>query len=177
MRIGIIMALLVLLAVPAEALTYKWVDNQGNENYTDDLGSIPQKYRKKARVVGGEEEAPQPAPVEPKEGTRPDVKAKGNVEPPAEAAKEQKKVYGGKSAETWYREFSEVNADLRATEDRLAELNDRMKDTSKMSRGEYLSIQTGIKSAESRLKRLREKRDALNEEANRASVPAELRPQ
>ena len=45
MKTCIIVALLVLFAIPVEALTYKWVDNEGT-HYTDDLGNIPAKYRK-----------------------------------------------------------------------------------------------------------------------------------
>jgi hypothetical protein len=44
-----------------------------------------------------------------------------------------------------------------------------------MSRDEYRSIQLGVKSVESRLQRLKAKRDALTEDANRAGVPAEFR--
>jgi len=50
-----------------------------------------------------------------------------------------------------------------------------MKDTSKMSRGEYLSVQAGINRVEARLQRLKGKRDSMTEEANKALVPAEYR--
>ena len=55
------------------------------------------------------------------------------------------------------------------------ELNGRLQDTSKMSRDEYRSIQLDVKSVESRLQRLKAKRDALTEEANRAGVRAQFR--
>ncbi len=176
MKTGIIVLLLVLFAIPAAAETYKWVDSQGNVNYTDDPGSIPQKYRKKAKIVGAEEEALPPESGEAKE--QPAKKVKGGGEPeeqPAVVKKEQSKTYGGKSAETWRREFGQLNADIKAAQEQRAELGDRMKDTSKMSRGEYLSIQMGINEIENRLQRLKGKRDALIEEANRANVPDDLR--
>jgi hypothetical protein len=44
-----------------------------------------------------------------------------------------------------------------------------------MRRGEYLSIQMGINDSESRLKKLREKKEQLSSEADRAGVPANLR--
>ncbi len=175
MKTGIIFLLMVLFAIPAGAETYKWVDSQGNVNYTDDPASIPHKYRKKAKIVGAEEEAPAES-GEVKE--QPAKKARGGGEAegqPAVAKKEQSKSYGGKSADEWRKEFGQLNADIRAAEEQRAELADRMKDTSKMSRGEYLSIQMGINEVENRLQRLKGKRDALTEEANRANVPADLR--
>jgi predicted nucleic acid-binding Zn-ribbon protein len=88
---------------------------------------------------------------------------------------EQKKIYGGKPAATWKRDFGQLNADIKAAEDQRSELKERMKDTSKMSRGEYVSIQRGVNSAEARLQRLNGKLDALTEEANKFNVPADLR--
>jgi hypothetical protein len=177
MKTCIIVALLVLFAIPVEALTYKWVDKQGTVNYTEDLGSIPRKYRNKATIVGAEEDATSPEGGA-KEGAKPAAKARGDEQPQAQPAKEkqdQKKTYGGKSGETWKRDFGQLNADIKATEDQLSELKQRMQDTSKMSRGEYVSIQMGINGAETRLQRLKGKLDALTEDANKADVPADLR--
>ena len=176
MKTCIIVAFLVLFAIPVEALTYKWVDNEGT-HYTDDLGNIPQKYRKKATVVGAEEDATSPE-GEAKEAPKPAANTKGGEQPQAQPAaekQEKNKTYGGKSAATWKKDFGQLNADIKATEDQLTELKERMKDTSKMSRGEYVSIQMGINSAETRIQRLNGKLDALTEEANKANVPADLR--
>ena len=61
MKTSIIVAILVLLAVQVEAVTYMWEDNQGTVSFTEDLGSIPQAYRKKAKIVGEEDVGlPQP---------------------------------------------------------------------------------------------------------------------
>ncbi len=168
MKTSIIFLLLVMFAIPAEALTYKWVDNEGT-HYTDDLGNVPQKYRKKVKIVGEEEDVTSPEPAAEQKD-----KAKGDISEQTNSPG-KKKTYGGKSGETWKRDFAQVNADIKANEDQLSELNDRMKDTSKMSRGEYLSIQASINSVEARLQRLRGKRDTLTDEANRALVPAEFR--
>ena len=172
MKTSIIFALLVMFAIPVEALTYKWVDDQGTINYTEDLGNVPQKYRKKVKIVGEEENVSSPEPGGLKEGSK--DKAKGDASEQTNSP-QKKKTYGGKSGETWKRDFAQVNADIKVNEDQLSDLKDRMKDTSKMSRGEYLSIQAGINSVRARLQRLRGKRDSLTEEANRALVPAEFR--
>ncbi len=176
MKTSIIVAILVLLAVPVGAETYTWEDSQGTVSFTEDLGSIPQKYRKKAKVLGAEEDVAPSAPVqmneEPKTGQR--DRGKGETIEQASPA-EKKKSYGSKSGDTWRREFAQNRADIKASEDQLDELQGRLKDTSNMSRSEYRSIQLDVKSVESRLQRLRGKRDALTDEANRAGVPAEFR--
>jgi len=172
MKTSIIIAFLVLFAIPVEALTYKWVDNEGT-HYTDDLGNIPQKYRKKASIAGAEEDA-----TTPEDAAKPAAKTNGNEQPQTQSSagkQEQKKTYGGKSAAIWKRDFSQLNADIRAAEDQLSDLKDRMQDTSNMSRTEYLNIQMGINSEEIRLKRLKGKHEALTEEANKANLPADLR--
>jgi hypothetical protein len=176
MKTSIIVAILVLLAVPVGAVTYMWEDSQGTVSFTEDLGSIPQKYRKKAKILGAEEEVAPPAPVQMKEELKPGQRDKGKGETIEQAAPaEKKKTYGGKTGDTWRMEFAQNRRDIKAAEDQLDELQGRMKDTSKMSRGEYLSIQLEVKSVESRLQRLKSKRDALTEEARRAGVPAEFR--
>jgi uncharacterized phage infection (PIP) family protein YhgE len=175
MKTSIIFALLVMFAIPVEALTYKWVDKEGT-HYTDDLGNVPQIYRKKVKIVGEEENVASPEPGGSKAGLKPEQKdkAKGDTSEQANSP-EKKKTYGGKSGETWKRDFAQVNDDIKANEDQLSELKERMKDKSKMSRGEFLSVQAGINRVEARLQRLRGKRDALTDEANRALVPAEFR--
>jgi hypothetical protein len=175
MKTSIIVAILVLLAVQVEAVTYMWEDNQGTVSFTEDLGSIPQKYRKKAKIVGEEDVAPSAA-EQTKEEIKAGQKDKGRGETIEQAAPAgQKKTYGSKTGDTWRREFAQNSADIKASEDQLDELNGRLKDTSKMSRDEYRSIQMGVKSVENRLQRLKAKRDALTEEARRAGVPAEFR--
>ena len=171
MKTSIIVALLVLFAIPVEALTYKWVDKEGT-HYTDDLGNIPQKYRKKAIIVGSEEDVAAP------DEAKPAAKTKGNEQSQDLTVGEKqarKNIYGGKPAATWKKDFAQINADIKDTEDQLSELRDRIKDTSKMSRAEYVSIQMNINSEEFRLQKLKEKLDALTDEANKADLPADLR--
>lgn len=176
MKTSIIVAILVLLAVQVEAVTYMWEDSQGTVSFTEDLGSIPQKYRKKAKIIGAEEEVAPSAPVQMKEEPltgQKNMGKGGTVEQAAPA--EKKKTYGGKSGDTWRREFAQNRADIKASEDQLDELQGRLKDTSKMSRSEYLSIHLDVKTVESRLKRVNAKRDAMTQEASRAGVPVEFR--
>jgi len=178
MKSAVVAVIMVLFAVPAVAVTYQWEDNQGTMNFTEDPGSIPKQYRKKAKVLGGEEEV---APAENSDESAETPAAaeageKGKVaEKPSGEKDDDKKAYGGKSSDSWRKDFAEIGWKIKSEEEQLSQLQERMKDTSKMSRSEYLSIQFSIKNTENRLQGLREKRESLASEADRAGVPDELR--
>ena len=165
MRIVLAM-LLLIYPLSALAQTYEWTDERGTVNFTEDLGKVPKKYRKKVKLLEGEDGgAPQSTVIqEPAKG-----KAKG-----VEAGKE-KKLFGGKDENGWRKEFLEASGDLQQTASSLAELRGRLSDTSKMSRPEYLSIQNGIKSYENRLQQQQKKLDLLRDSADRLGVPMEFR--
>lgn len=175
---SIFVAIILLFAVPALAETYKWVDDKGTVNFADDLGSVPKKYRKKVKVLGGDEgNAPQVTEID--EPTKGKVKGEDKKDNPKEsvaAGKEGKKkvVYGGKDEAAWKADFGKLKADIKASEEQLNDTRTRMNDSSKMSRSEYLSLQYTVKDIEHRLTELRKKLDALNESAAKAGVPPEL---
>lgn len=166
---------LVFFAVPAMAETYMWTDDRGTVNFAEDLGKVPKKYRKKARLLdGGETEAPPAEPAaesgEQKTGTRAEPKE------PAQAAPkgEQKKLYGGKEGAEWSREFGRLRSELKSAEDQLVDTRKRMDDTSRMSRNEYLSLQLTIRNMERRVLELRKKVEDLEAAATKADVPTDL---
>ena len=164
MRLLVVM--LLLYPLPALAQTYQWTDDRGTVNFTEDLGKVPKKYRKKVKMLEATESpAPQSTVIsEP-------VKGKST----GEEAPKGKKLYGGKNESVWHNEFLTATGDLRQTESELAELQGRLIDTSKMSRSEYLMIQNTIKGAEGRLQQRQRKLDLLRESADRQGVPMEFR--
>ena len=166
---------MVFFALPAIAETYTWEDDQGTVNFTEDLGNVPKKYRKKVKVVG--EEA-LPSPEVKEGGEKPAAKGKGTGGPRKEtsAGKQdtKKAMYGGKDADAWKSAFESLNGELKAAEKQLVEYQGRLKDTGSMSRSEYLSIQNTIKSLENAVLVRRKKLDELKSEAGIAGVPAEL---
>jgi uncharacterized protein DUF4124 len=172
-------AFLLFLAVPAFAETYKWVDDKGTVNFTESLGSVPKKYRKNVKVIDGNEAAvPQVTDID----ESPTGKAKAKTGEKDEtkdgaAGKEgnKKAVYGGKDEAVWKAEFRKLNADIRASEEQLDEINARLNDPGKLSRSEFVGLQNTVKNIDYRLKELRKKLDTLNEAAAKAGVPAELR--
>ncbi|HBA87517.1 MAG TPA: DUF4124 domain-containing protein [Geobacter sp.] len=162
----LLVILLLLYPLTAQAEMYQWTDGSGTVNFAEGLGSVPKKYRKKAKVVGGEEEAPAPRAAAP---------ASDSDKPKGEEQKSAKKLYGGKDEAGWRREFLKANSDLENAQLELSTLQGRLADTSKMSRSEYLAIQNSIRHAETRLQTQQRRFDELREKADRLDVPAEYR--
>lgn len=163
----LIVALLLVYPLSASAQTYEWTDDRGTVNFTEDLGKVPKKFRKKVKVRDDDGGAPQiteeisePVPSRTRD---------------AGALKQQKPSYGGKDETAWRNEFAAAKSRLQAAERELVELRGRMGDTSKMSRSEYLSIHNTIKYSELRVLDLRGKLELLGQSADQAGVPAELR--
>ena len=51
----LLVLLLLLYPLSAVAVTYEWTDEKGTVNFTEDLGNVPKKYRKKVKVLGADE--------------------------------------------------------------------------------------------------------------------------
>jgi hypothetical protein len=171
--------LTLLFAGSAVAETYMWEDATGTVNFTEDLSQVPKKYRKKVRVRG---DISAPEPEQQSASGEPGA-AKSSSSGPAASdtgkpggGSEKKDLrYGGKSGEEWRGEFATLKADLKSTDDQIAELNGRMADTSQMSRSDYLGIQSSLKSLQFHKAEVAKKLDALKQAASRAGVPAEFR--
>ena len=162
-----LLAVMILLyPLSALAVTYEWTDERGTVSFTEDLGNVPKKYRKKAKVLGAEES----------DAPRTDAAAEPAKAKPAVADEVQtKKQYGGKDEKAWRAEFAAARRELQQAETELADLRARLNDTSKMSRSEYLTIRNTINPSESRVPALKKKLDLLKESADRAGVPADAR--
>jgi hypothetical protein len=150
--------LLVLYPLSAMAVTYEWTDQSGTVNFTEDLGKVPKKYRKKVKVLGADEGAAPQVIDEP-------VKGKSK-----ETAVQKEKNAPGKGETGLRGEYAVAKANLQATEDELAELRRRVADTSKMSRTEYLSLANTIKQEEFRAQEQKRKVESLREAAKKAGV-------
>jgi hypothetical protein len=56
---------LVMLASPAQAQLYRWVNEQGEVHFTQGLENVPERFRGGARLLGYPEATPAPAPIAP----------------------------------------------------------------------------------------------------------------
>lgn len=174
MKVRTLIWLLLLLSLPAlvKAEIYRWVDGRGTVHYTDNPGSIPPKYRPKATILdqgsaGGQPEIKEVV-EEPKEKEK---------QPPAgrEGTEKKQKVYGDKDEDAWRREFTRARSELQHTQDLLEERRKRLGDVDKLSRSQYLALQYDVTNLEKRLETLRGRLSELEQAANKAGVPPELR--
>ena len=173
--------LMLLIAIPAAADTYKWEDDQGTLNFTEDLGKIPKKFRKKAQKIGDMDAIPAMA-------TEGKGKASGNmgsestgVEGAANTPKnaqplEQPLPKAGadnKTGDAWKADIAKLKGDLKAAEAELAKNKERLDNPSGLSQDGISMLQSTIKNNEIDVINLKKQLDALKQNALKAGVPAE----
>ena len=171
----LLVAMLLLYPLSALAQTYQWTDDRGTVNFTEDLGKVPKKYRKKLKMLEGADTSPQSTAIPEQEKAKPKGEEGSKAISRGEEAPKAKRLFGGKDENTWRREFAVANGELQQTESELAELRRQLNDTSKMSRSEYLTIQNTVRSYESRLPQQKKKLELLRESADRLGVPKQYR--
>jgi len=167
--------ILLLLTVPVlcSAEIYKWVNEKGQTGYSDDLGKVPKKYRDKAVVTEKEEQA-----VEIIEKSEPEKSQKKGAERKSEADTSKgkdKALFDGTPGEVWKQDLARQKHEVKSLEDQAAGIKERMADGSKISRGEYVTLENTLRDYEVRIGKAKKKLDALNDAAEKAGVPAEFR--
>jgi len=178
MRASALIAVLmtVTMAVPSLAAIYTWEDERGVVNFAEDYGKIPQKFRKKARIVGEDSadetlETESPAPnVKEKPRTSGDLPKE--VSP---AASDNRKVFGGKDERVWQQEFAMLKAELKSIQDQIDAVNSRLAKSDQMSRSEYRILENTKKLLEEQQSAAKNKFEKLSTDAQRAGVPPDLR--
>jgi hypothetical protein len=176
---SVLAALLSLvMVVPAYAVIYKWVDDKGVVNFTEDLGKVPQKYRKNVGIAGEDRQA-EPSVVihELKEEKRESAVGVGTGKDTVknETGLEKKITFGGKEERYWKEEFIKTKYELKSVRDQIEAVNARMAKSDQMSRSEYKSLDNTRKILEEQELAARKRLDALNAEAKRAGVPPDIR--
>lgn len=181
MKKGILSICFVMLLFIGTAMaeTYIWEDANGTVNFSEDISHVPKKYRKNVRIRGdvSSYETEQSSSAAESGAAKPSTSAPivSDAGKPGEGNEKKQLRYGGKSGEEWRNEFAYLKADLRSTDDQIAELNGRLADTSRMSRSDYLNTQSSLKSLQMHKTEVGRKLDALSQAATRAGLPAEFR--
>jgi len=168
---------LLLLAAPAicSAEIYKWVDEKGQVGYADDLGKVPKKYRDNAVVTEKEEQAVEIVEKStPEKGTRKGDENKGDVADDKGKGK-PKPLFDGKSGDAWKQDFARQKSMIKSLEEQAVGIKERMADGSKISRGEFLTLQSTERDLEVRITKARQKLESMNAAADKAELPAEFR--
>ncbi|MRR39179.1 DUF4124 domain-containing protein, partial [bacterium] len=128
--------MILTLAVAAHADIYKWVDQRGTVNYTEDPGKVPSRYRKKMTVIpeGG---APSAETVveQGREVKKPETVQKNVENEPSAKQEIRTAVYGGKDEDVWKTEFKTLRTEIKANEAELATRRARITNPGSMSRG------------------------------------------
>lgn len=178
MRASVLIAVLVIvaMAVPSMAAIYTWEDERGVVNFAEDYGKIPQKFRKKARIVGEESaeetlESESPVPnVKEKPGTSDGLPKDVTSTTPAD-----RKVFGGKDERVWQQEFAMLKAELKSIQDQIDAVNARLAKSDQMSRSEYRVLENTKKLLEEQQLAAKNKLEKLGADAQKAGVPPDLR--
>lgn len=178
-NIYLLVAALLSLAVvpPAFAAVYRWEDDKGVVNFTEDLGKVPLKYRSRVGIVG-DDQATEPAVVirDLKEEKREPSGGAGPGKDPLKTDGAGKKAtYGGKDEGYWKEEFRRVKYELQIVREQVEAVNARMSKSDQMSRSEYKSLENTRKLLEEQELGARKRLDALNAEAGKAGVPPDIR--
>ena len=160
----LLVVLLLLYPLSAIAVTYEWTDESGTVNFTEDLGNVPKKYRKRAKVLGADESGA-PKIIESGEPEKGAPKELGS--------QKEKKALEAKKEEALRNEYGIAKENLMATEQDIADLRARLGDTSRMSRSEYLTLQNTLKQDEFRAQEQRKKLEQLRVKAEKAGVKLE----
>jgi hypothetical protein len=178
-RIFLFLMMVLTVAAPVSAETYKWIDDRGTVNFTEDYSQIPKKYRKKTRMIG-DVGASSP---EVASGNVGESKNEWSGASSAESnqattvGKPEKKVatFGGKNGDEWSGEFGKISSEIKNVEEQIAQRRDKLSHPEKLTRAQYLGTEYEIKDLQAKLEELRGKRSALDETASRVGVPYEFR--
>lgn len=166
----IVFTCLVLVPIIASAEVYRWTNERGVVSFTDNRGNIPERFRAKAVLIDEPMPAVQEVVVESGAKDRPGAEDKGEKKDAGDEQK-KKKMFGGKDEATWKKEAERVNFEVADTEKQIAEMRDRLSDTSKMSRTEYLSLQNTVKLLEQRLAAKKSQQESFLDAARKAGAP------
>ena len=103
----------------ADAETYTWTDAQGTVHFTEDLGTVPAKLRKKVRKLGDDE--PVAAPVVKQEVKQTSVKG-GAAATVGKGEPQAVETFAGKTYDQWKVELSVREEAMAAVRKRIDEI-------------------------------------------------------
>lgn len=169
MRIfSVLLAAVFCVSIAAYADTYKWVDDKGVVNFTDNPVNVPKKYQNKVKVIksgetaqGSEAAVPPPAPST-------------QAEPAAQSG-----LYGGHDEPWWRARYAGLRGEIKAIQDALPAKRDELVElrrelavrTYARNREAYQAKLTEIQQDEERISQLTAQLAELDAEAARAGVP------
>ena len=91
--------LILLIPVLVNAQVYKWVDEKGNINFTDNYQNVPERYRDRVIILN----------IPKSEGSS---EVKEESKPLEEKKVEEEELYGGHSLDWWKDKFGSLNKEI-----------------------------------------------------------------
>lgn len=140
MKLFICLGFILLLASHSGAETYSWVDDSGTYNFTEDLSSVPPKYRKKANLLGdmGKDPASKESVAPPGKPTNGETTG---IKPTAAPAPvEDKNLYDGKTINAWRQEMEAQEAELTRLDQRMKTLRNEYVKEPRLSADQLAAI-------------------------------------
>jgi len=174
----VLLTLMLLLPVSSGAASYSWTDPAGTVHFTDDLGSVPSKYRAKAlRQAAGEETLPDAQPAAaaaPDARPKPDGTAGKTAAPVAEAVTPSTK-FGDRSAAEWQQQFQALRGQMKTIEKKFEGLRGETGDGKKLlSKQEITDINARNKQLNEEYEAVRLRYNQMVEQAGKAGLPSEF---
>lgn len=174
--------LLVLVAAAfgvsatAYAATYKWVDDKGVVNFTDNPANVPKKYLNKVKVTNPGEGQPEPEAAAPVAVPSPAPKVEAE-------SSSRTGPFGGHDERWWRSRYAGLRGEIRALQDNLPSKREELEGlrrelavhTYARNREAYQAKLAEIRLDETRIKDLAAELAELDIEAARAGVPFDWR--
>lgn len=175
-----LLVVFVLTAGISAAEMYKWVDDKGTINFTEDYSKIPKKYRKKVKIKRDSGDVASEAVTASGDELKKERAGNGSdatTESSATVKKDEKKknVYGGRNEDEWKADFRKLNENINSAQAQIDERRARLNNPDNLSRGRYRGIEMEIKDLEEKKAQLQGKLSELDESAAKAGVPYEVR--
>ena len=173
--------LMLVMPLTAEAATWSWTDASGTMHFTDDPGSIPIKFRKKARLYDADAALPADAPAVRKADEGKDAptaarpapaEAAPPAAPPAAGASAR---YGDRTAGEWQAEFRSLRQQLKSIDQQFEQGRREGGDGKTfLSREKIDELNTRNKKLNEEYEAVRQRFNRLAEQANKAGLPPEF---
>jgi hypothetical protein len=175
MKLILAVAGILVVAAPLMAETYRWEDETGTVNFTENYTSIPAKFRKKARKLGDMGSDTSSAPPAAVSGAKATPAVSETAEAGAGPADDTNGLFGGRKPEAWQQEMRPLYAEVKRLELQLGELELLLRKPTGISKSRIDGLPQEYMDTKNRYNQAVKRYNSLNDEANKVGLPAEFR--